>query len=386
MGNPLLVEELVINDSFIRYCLEKSKEDLAYWENYLLFFPEQKNNLEEARQIVLGLAALFDQQQQEAAITHFRVIAEAKSRQRKKRTYSASPRPGLFPMHKMKKYFAYCGAAAAVAAIAVFSFLKFTGKNTAAGPVVQVRARATTNPVPEEYVTHYAEKRKILLPDHSSVLLNAGSTLQVAGDFGNKDRQVRLTGEAYFDVARNKSKPFIVHMQNFDVRVLGTVFNVKAYPDDKTSETSLIGGRIEVVVKNRLAPALILEPHQKVIIDNHTGIIPGSGIGVQQSKAKTPSPILPLVLPVTVSSSDRSIIETAWTSGRLEFYNKTFGEIKADLERTYNVSIYFDDDIVTGYRFSAYFEKENIGQVMKALQLSYPFHYTIDGNRIRIAK
>ena len=115
-------------------------------------------------------------------------------------------------------------------------------------------------------------------------------------------------------------------------------------------------------------------------------MIPDSGMEMTQKRPQKSSSIQPLVLPVTVSSSGRSIIETAWASGRLEFYNKTFGEIKADLERTYNVSIYFDDDIVTGYRFSAYFEKENIGQVMKALQLSYPFHYTIDGNRIRIAK
>ena len=84
-------------------------------------------------------------------------------------------------------------------------------------------------------------------------MLNAGSTLTMAKDFNEQSREVTLEGEAFFDVSHNPGKPFIIHTTSMNVRVLGTVFNVKAYPADKLAETSLLKGSVEITLKNLIS-------------------------------------------------------------------------------------------------------------------------------------
>src|SRR5690606_22571909 len=99
-------------------------------------------------------------------------------------------------------------------------------------------------------VSKPGERKSIQLPDGTKVMLNAGSTIHIAADFNATSRQLTLVGEAFFDVVHNAEKPFIIHTGAMDIKVLGTVFNVRAYPGDKTSETSLLKGSVEVTLKN----------------------------------------------------------------------------------------------------------------------------------------
>src|SRR6185295_4150484 len=86
----------------------------------------------------------------------------------------------------------------------------------------------------------------------------------------NKDlREVTLNGEAYFDVTKNAEKPFIIHTKKMDVKVIGTVFNVRSYNDEKTAEASLIRGSIEVTFKDRKDQKIILIPNQKISVANN---------------------------------------------------------------------------------------------------------------------
>jgi transmembrane sensor len=94
-----------------------------------------------------------------------------------------------------------------------------------------------------EIKTTNGSKTNLVLPDGTKVWLNAGSNMTYDKDYGVNIREVNLTGEAYFDVIKNPKKPFIIHTGKIDIKVLGTAFNVRCYPDEKNTETSLVRGK-----------------------------------------------------------------------------------------------------------------------------------------------
>ncbi|MGL6267092.1 MAG: FecR family protein, partial [Chitinophagaceae bacterium] len=119
-------------------------------------------------------------------------------------------------------------------------------------------------------VTKYGNKSKISLPDGSQVWLNAGSRLDYnSAEFNKSLREVNLSGEAYFDITHNHQKPFIVSSGNTRIKVLGTMFNVKAYPEEQKIETSLIKGSVEITINDRPFDKYILSPNEKLVISTN---------------------------------------------------------------------------------------------------------------------
>ncbi|HTN07729.1 FecR family protein [Agriterribacter sp.] len=382
MQNTFLIEELAANDSFINYCHNRNQEDITCWENYLLLFPDQRNNIEAARNLVLGIAQMFREKEYERALSELKADVWLKYNTEKEQTLFYLENRQTAPKQAVWKYAGY--AAAAVAALTgLFLFLqpaKLKENRQVPEHAVVITAAESV------YKTNYREKKVIWLPDSSKVTLNAMSTLKTGEGFGITNRTVYLTGEALFDVAHNKKIPFTVNMPSFDVKVLGTLFNIKAYPEDKTQETSLIRGSVEVIIKNRKNSNLFLKPNEKAIIPNAE-----TPQDAARQKKNSHAPVglqepVPTVIPLTISSGDSSIIETSWVYNRLDIYNKKFSEIKTDLERLYNVNINFKDSKVANYRFSATFADETIEQVLQALQLSYHFHYVMENNTITLSK
>jgi transmembrane sensor len=172
--------------------------------------------------------------------------------------------------------------------------------------------------------------------------------------------------------------PFTVGVEGYDVKVLGTVFNVKAYPGDKKSETSLISGKVEIYLKHAASAYKTLLPKEKFVIVKDLEAL---------KAASAPTDIKPrstAVMPLSYNRNQVNV-ETAWSQNRLVFENETFSDIRQKLERWFNVQIIFEDKIVEQYTFTATFEKEDINQVMKALQASYGFKYDIKGKEIKIS-
>jgi transmembrane sensor len=131
--------------------------------------------------------------------------------------------------NRKRKWFWIAGAAAA-AITAVLSFTFFSTTK------VVKPTRQAENTVS----TKAGSKSKIQLPDGTQVWLNADSKLEYNENFNVKLREVKLSGEAFFDVVKNKDKPFVIHTSQMDVKVLGTAFNVRSYPDEATTETALL--------------------------------------------------------------------------------------------------------------------------------------------------
>ncbi|MEO6731831.1 MAG: FecR family protein [Ferruginibacter sp.] len=293
--------------------------------------------------------------------------------------------PPLYLDHKTKSpsrkiHSAYLIAASAIALLAfLFSLLFFNNKNS-------FIVRSDDAVAQSEVSTKSGSRTKIRLPDGSSVWLNGSSKLVYDKHFGQQTREVTLIGEGYFDIVKNKNKPFIIHTSKINIKVLGTAFNVKAYPGEKNTETSLIRGSIEITMKGR-TDKIMMKPNDKLIISNE--IIPAErGIAIN----KKTGPIVGdstfmLMGHLTRASDDNTIVETAWVENKLVFDNERFDEVALKMERWYGVSIRFMDDRLKTQRLTGTFEKETISEALMALQLSTPFFkYKINNQNINIFK
>lgn len=259
-------------------------------------------------------------------------------------------------------------AAAAVIALLVILNLPDSGTATRTQEVI---AREVN-----EISTRPGSKSRIQLPDGSTVWINAGSKLTYDKEFGQDLREVTLEGEAFFDIVRDEERPFIIHAAAVDIRVLGTAFNVKAYPDDQKTETSLIRGKIEVSIRNRPNDKIILSPNEKLVVDNR--IAPVDSVDDIESSA------LVTINKLKVDPRDSTIAETQWVVNRLVFNNESLQELAQKMERWYGVEIEIKDAALREKRFTGNFENENIEQAMEALTYSYPFRFEKAGNKILI--
>ena len=229
-------------------------------------------------------------------------------------------------------------------------------------------------------------RSKLVLPDGSKVWLNSETKLTYPKSFTAVNREVKLEGEAFFEVVKDAKRPFIVHTSGIDIRVLGTAFNVKSYTADSTIEATLIRGMIEIVKKNQPGePMLILRPHEKLVYNKFS---------VNEPKNNTAAPpvnIIPanaaiLVTKLPKNIADTSIVETSWIYDKLLFDGEKFDQLAVRMERWFNVRITFKNDKVANYRLRGSFVNETVDEALQALQLSVAFNYKISGDEIEIDK
>lgn len=218
-------------------------------------------------------------------------------------------------------------------------------------------------------------RSKVLLPDGSTVWLNGGSKLYYDYEFSGPRREVRLVGEAFFDVAEQKDRPFIVHAGKIDIKVHGTVFNVKCYQDDTNIETTLLHGKIEVFDNSHKdQPSVFLVPNQKLIVP-----VPKPSEPIKMMAKKTYE-----LVNLDTKLAEKERVETAWVYNRIEFRGENFEDLAKKLERWYNVSIVFADDDIRALTFNGSFEKETVDQAFAALKKVGTFDYNIQGREIFI--
>jgi len=232
-----------------------------------------------------------------------------------------------------------------------------------------------------EVVTHNGSRTNLLLPDGTRVWLNAGSRLTYEKTYGAESREVSLTGEALFDVAHNATRPFIIHAAHVDIRVLGTRFNLKSYPTDRTTETTLLKGSIEVSIKDRPDEKIILKPNEKLVIANDDSTLHRRDPAAY--KPQMTESLVNIRKPAYDSITGINV-ETSWVEDRLIFQDEAFATLSKDMERWYGVSIHFTRPELEDLHFTGNFQKETVQQALEALKLTAPFTYTIHENQITI--
>ncbi|MGJ1266551.1 FecR family protein [Sphingobacterium spiritivorum] len=350
------VEDFLIDDTFQQYCSGENQQCIQYWETYLRHHPEQREKILQAKKLYIILVG--NKKPLNVQVNKLKADIEVNSPPAE---------------NKIVRFSLWLKIAAAVVVLAGGLFWGIQRWNVQQEPSSASRI---------SYVTANGEKKTIELSDGTKVTLNAGSKLFVDNSFNKNERNVTLIGEAFFDVSKNKDKPFVLHTQDFDIRVLGTAFNVKAYPDEKTSEAVLIHGLIEMRSKRGNENSLILKPNQKVIIsksDKKEETLP------ETAKKTKKLPLQEITIqdlqPVT---AELPLADIAWKEGRLEIVDQDFSSLEHILERWYDVDIQLEGQQLNNFRFTATFSKEDIGQVLSSLQKVNPFKYKIYGKKITI--
>lgn len=241
------------------------------------------------------------------------------------------------------------------------------------------------SPAWQTQITQVAEKRKLSLPDGSIVWLNAGSSLRYdAASLSQGERQVFLEGEAFFDIAHNEKRPFRVRSGAMEIKVLGTAFNVKAYPDDANFETSLIRGAVEVRLDDRPDDVYQLRPHEKLVVSKQVMAPLAVQTTPQTSRPiKTFNPLVSLKR-IAVSDSGRIVEETAWLQNKLMFRSESFMNLAKMMERRYGYRFVFENEETESLEFTGTFTTETIVQALEAMQMVHGFHFRIDKENIYI--
>jgi len=203
---------------------------------------------------------------------------------------------------------------------------------------------------------------QLQLSDGTQVHLNAGSSLKYPVQFlKDAERKVFITGEAFLSVSKDTKHPFIVNANNLNVRVLGTQFNVSAYPEDNTADVVLVEGSVGLYAKNDVFDASksdLLKPGFKGSYNKETKKI--------SKEAVTTS------------------IYTSWLTGELIFRNMTFDNILKKLERHYDITIVNNNKTLGNKVFNANFGQISANEVFRKLKINYGIEYQMDGDTIII--
>jgi len=186
------------------------------------------------------------------------------------------------------------------------------------------------------------------LPDGTTGSLNGGSTLEFPTEFRGPTRDIRLRGEAYFNVAENTGKPFVVSGSDYQVKVLGTSFNILGYPEDSVVRVTLVSGKLEVAARRNGTVQYLgmLQPEQMCEYDTRAASC-------------------------RIRTADVNKV-TAWKDGKLVFRDDPLGEVVQRINRWYNVDLFIRDHNLETHPYRATFQDESLEEVLKLLALSAP--------------
>jgi transmembrane sensor len=257
----------------------------------------------------------------------------------------------------------------------------FIGKNQA----------SNTEQSLSELIVPLGSRAQFTLSDGTSVTLNSGSRLKCDNLFGISDRVVQLEGEGYFKVAKDSDKPFTVKTSHLSIRALGTVFNVKAYTDDKTIETTLVEGsvKIEAITEKSRLEETILSPNQKLTFFKEDSKMIDEKVlnDVNNGNITQPEKIQKSIeLPRLVTENVNVEPVISWKDNRWIFEKQSLSQIAIDLERKFDVRIVFESERLKTFRFTGIIMAEPIEQVLEVMSLSAPINFKLKGRIVTLSE
>ncbi len=254
----------------------------------------------------------------------------------------------------------WTGIAAAVTFILVPQITLLIHKSIADKESGAIINEASAEPVHLcEVYTHNGETREIVLPDNSTVKLNAGSLLIYPEKFSTSERNVYLSGEAVFEVTHSDESAFTVSTSDIDIKVHGTIFNVNSYPDENCTSATLCTGSISAKTKSS-GKNILLIPNQRITYDKETGKTSVSEVNPSE--------------------------DTAWTNGDLCFRSADIHQITREIERKYGITVYvtsgkYDAMILT----AKFIHGESLEQMLNAISKLIPgMSYSLENGSVYI--
>ncbi len=341
------IDDFLLSENFNEYVLENNFKQQKKWNTYFEKFPDTKLVADRAKKIILGLTSMEDRiSQKEVPDTKLNnQFEETWNKYKDKKSKTAILRISKVMWRSIS-----------IAAVLVFAFLFYSIVNTFI---------VNKNSTPEYFEIYVppAKQSRLNLPDGTKVWVNSETIIKYSNRFNLSERNIYLTGEAYFEVTKNKDLPFCVISNGAKIKVVGTKFNVKGYTDENKVETVLVEGKVELSrVGDKSGGTIELRPGDKAILDLTT------------SK-------------VAISRED-IVDDIAWKDGKLIFRNSPLEEVCKILSRHYNVEIILSDDteMLLQHPFTFTVVNETLPLVLEYLCKAAPLKFSteyidIDGEK-----
>ncbi|WP_268034350.1 FecR family protein [Algoriphagus sp. PAP.12] len=350
------VEDFVLDPEFRDWIFKNNPEARAYWESFLQKHPEKIKEIELARKILIHLP----HEKKQISETVKNDLWEGISQKIEEETVEQSDTKvvNLDSWSAIKQYEQEQLKKSRIAwkrkAVAILILIATAGFFLT--KTIQLEETEIVSPIAEMEV-HQAPpgvKSTITLEDGSKVFLNSGSKISYAKGFTDSLRLLQLEGEAFFEVAHDKSKPFVVQTGTITTTALGTSFNISSFPEESVSISLMTG---VVLVKNG---------------DVEETLMPGEGIiaSIQDSGWK----------------KERFDVEQvlSWMNKTLIFKNTPFERASLKLENWFGVDIVFENLVPRDLMVSGKFKDESLENILKGLSYSSRFEYELQGKQVYI--
>lgn len=358
-------EQLAQDDYFISWVCSTDISTEQFWQNWLETYPFKRADVETARQIVLTInqleiPKLSSLQVESLKKSIFSTIDESANHA------NISVKPAKF--YKKNLWLITTLAASLVIVLSVYFYKKVDTKTIEYSDLVS-EASSKYNLVEVGNLSNAVQL--VVLPDGSSVILKKGSKLSYPNHFSDDSREIYLTGEAFFEIAKDPSKPFYVHAHEIITKVLGTSFNVKAYPNDKQIQVSVKTGKVSVYQSNGIEAkqqanhkkleGFVLSPNQEVIIKRQF-------LTFEKKNIKA------------IDKQAISIQNIAF-----EYEEVSVLKIFKDLSEAYNITIVCDENIFKNCLVTASLTDEPLSEKLKLISKSVEATYEIVNGKIIIS-
>jgi ferric-dicitrate binding protein FerR (iron transport regulator) len=329
------LEDYLKDEQFIRWVNQPSMESDQFWKNWIQLHPEALPIIQQAREIILStrfqVPPVNPQARQEVLN---RII----------KGYSSEYTYRIRKNRQMN----FLKIAAAVSLLMVFGVLFWQYNRTLEieEPVIAIRQI--------EKQTLAGQKLNLVLPDCTQVILNAKSTISYPETFGDTQREVFLSGEAFFEVTENPEKPFLIHTENLQARVLGTSFNINQ------NSVALLTGKVEVRPMDDKDSGIVLVPGQKAVHDKSKNVIYKTSYNYQQ--------------------------EIAWKDGVIFFEDANFDKVRSTLESWYGVEFELENSLKLNWTYTGSFENASLEQVLDRIAYLEGFRFKIINKTVKISR
>jgi transmembrane sensor len=342
-------EDFLKDDNFIQWIRNPTDAQIIFWEKWLLQHPEKSEAVAKAREIVLSVRYRNHYQPSEADMKA--VWQNIQSGERS----NVSPKQwSLIPaLPSMMRY------AAAVVIVSLISLLTW---NYSQRRQSLETGLANVKPGIVQYKTERGQKRKVSLPDGSIITLNADSRITYQSDFGSRERNVDLIGEAFFEVAPNPAKPFNIKTGALTTTVVGTSFNINSYEGNGQIRVAVVTGKVKVAAQSQTVgeKEVMLLPNEMSVFEKGSGDLREQGYNKEK--------------------------EIGWVNSVIILENADFEEIKNTLERNYAVTFVVDKGLKVKEDFSAKFKVAPIRKVLDALNYTSRFQYNLVKDKVYVTK
>jgi len=358
------IEDFIINDLFIAWVLAPNEENITFWATYLADFPEKMQVVEEAKKLVLELYEVESITAPKAQVEENWAVIKQQINQEK---------PIKIAKVRTLSWWKYAAAIASLLMIGFFSFYFSQNSNKTTG---QLADKATITKCEwKELKNTTAVATTIVLIDGSKVILEPFSSLKYPTCFVKNQREVVLKGEAFFDIQRDTTKPFVVYANETITKVLGTSFTIKAFEGEKEVEVAVKTGKVAVYAQVNSLPKKVIGESEKFVIRTDEQIIipipnkklevtPNQTVVFNKVKADMQKMVSALPLPV------KPIKQMT----QLKFIEEPLPQVLEALGKLYGLEISFADNlanclITTTLEEVPIFDKLDI--ICQAMDLNY---------------